>query len=120
MLIAILHKLLKSLKFILLVSILILFSTVQSQVNVWYFGQNAGVKFNSSGVPTALSNGNMNTPEGCAYIMGSNGKIANYSNGEKLWIGGTNIVISGLQGDKQATQSAFLFYHEPAMLSEPF
>jgi len=112
MLIAILHKLLKSLKFILLVSILILFSTVQSQVNVWYFGQNAGVKFNSSGVPTALSNGNMNTPEGCAYIMGSNGKIANYSNGEKLWIGGTNIVISGLQGDKQATQSA-LFIHKP-------
>jgi gliding motility-associated-like protein len=112
MLIGLFYKLLKSLRFILLASILVLFSTVYSQVNVWYFGQNAGIKFNSSGVPSSLTNGNMNTPEGCACIMGSNGKIANYSNGEKLWIGGTNTIINGLEGDKQATQSA-LFLAKP-------
>jgi len=112
MLIVSINKLLKLLRYILLASILFPFSIVFSQVNVWYFGQNAGIEFNSNGVPMALKNGNMNTPEGCASIMGNNGNIANYSNGEKLWIANTNTVISGLKGDKQATQSA-LFVPKP-------
>ncbi len=101
------HNIIRKLRIPLLACILIaLFSTAQSQVNIWYFGQNAGVEFNTNGVAVPLLNGNMNTPEGCASIMGSGGVIANYSNGEKLWIGGSSTIISGLSGDKQATQSA--------------
>ncbi|RLD66667.1 MAG: hypothetical protein DRI84_04280, partial [Bacteroidetes bacterium] len=68
------HNIIRKLRIPLLACIFIaLFSTAQSQVNIWYFGQNAGVEFNTNGVAVPLLNGNMNTPEGCASIMGSGG-----------------------------------------------
>jgi gliding motility-associated-like protein len=100
------RHLLKLLKFILLAGILFVFIPGFSQSSVWYFGQNAGISFNAAGVPMALQNGNMNTPEGCACITNSNGQIANYSNGHKLWNGLGNMISSDLNGNKNAIQSA--------------
>ncbi len=98
--------LLKLLRFTLLAGILFVFTPSFSQSSVWYFGQNAGISFNAAGVPSTLLNGNMNTPEGCACITNSNGQIANYSNGRKLWNGQGNLIASDLHGNKNAIQSA--------------
>ena len=43
------------------------FSIAQQEAAIWYFGDNAGVDFNS-GTPVALTDGQINTTEGCAAI----------------------------------------------------
>ena len=42
-----------------------LFASAQNEGNIWYFGLNAGLDFNS-GTPVALTDGQLNTHEGCA------------------------------------------------------
>tara|TARA_B110000211_G_C14069015_1_gene549069 strand:- start:2194 stop:2424 length:231 start_codon:yes stop_codon:yes gene_type:complete len=59
------------------ISILIcstLFASAQNEGNIWYFGYNAGLDFNS-GSPVLLSNGQLNTYEGCATIADNNGDL---------------------------------------------
>lgn len=52
----------------------------QKENYVWYFGDNAGVGFNS-GNPFALTNGMTNNYEGCATISDSNGNLLFYADG---------------------------------------
>ena len=52
----------------------------QNQANNWYFGQNAGINF-SNGIPVALDDGVLNTPEGCSTISDSNGNLLFYTDG---------------------------------------
>ena len=42
-------------------------SFAQGEANIWYFGENAGLDFNS-GSPVALTDGQINTNEGCAVL----------------------------------------------------
>jgi hypothetical protein len=39
----------------------------QQEASVWYFGQNAGLKFNTDGSVNSLGDGKLNTSEGCGY-----------------------------------------------------
>ncbi|MCX6351856.1 MAG: hypothetical protein NTX03_08330, partial [Bacteroidetes bacterium] len=55
-------------------------SYAQKQGNIWYFGWNAGVDFNS-GKPVTLTNGALFTKEGCATISDTNGKLLFYTDG---------------------------------------
>jgi hypothetical protein len=49
--------------------LIFIYSTLlaQGEANNWYFGSNAGLSF-TSGSPVAITNGQLNTDEGCASI----------------------------------------------------
>lgn len=46
-------------------------SYAQKEVNIWYFGREAGLDFNC-GKPLALTDGTMRTTENCASITDEN------------------------------------------------
>lgn len=56
----------------------------QGEANVWYFGYNAGLDFNS-GAPVAISNGQLNQVEGCASMCDAAGNLLFYTDGLKVW-----------------------------------
>lgn len=93
---------------LILVSFELTFSQ-DNNANVWYFGNNAGVDFNT-GVPTAVTDGQINTKEGCASICDIDGNILFYSDGSNIWNAEHNIMPngSGLLGDFSATQSSVI------------
>jgi hypothetical protein len=46
----------------------------QNEASYWYFGQNAGLRFDAqAGTVTAITDGQINTLEGCTSISDSNG-----------------------------------------------
>ena len=85
----------------------------QNQGNIWYFGNGAGIDFNS-GIPIALINGqtyNANGhSEGTAVICDSSGSLLFYTNGEKVWNKNHQIMPngSGLLGHSSSTQSSLI------------
>ncbi|MCE7933602.1 MAG: PKD domain-containing protein [Chlorobi bacterium CHB2] len=57
----------------------------QREWNIWYFGEYAGVDFNT-GLPVALGNGMMRQLEGCASIAHPRtGKLLFYTSGDTVW-----------------------------------
>lgn len=56
----------------------------QHQTDKWYFGVLAGVDFTPA-VPVALTNGALNTSEGCASMSDSVGNLLFYSDGQTIW-----------------------------------
>ena len=70
-----------SLFFALLLSSL--FSFAQKQNNIWYFGDKAGIDFNS-GTATAITNSNMQSFESASSISDSLGNLLFYTNGGYL------------------------------------
>jgi gliding motility-associated-like protein len=81
----------------------------QGEGNVWYFGNNAGLDFNS-GAPVVLTNGAMMTNEGCASISNSSGDLLFYTNGVTVW-NNTHQPMpngTGLLGSSSSTQSAII------------
>src|SRR6267142_6834319 len=97
-------------KIILAIQILLpLFCFSQRQGNVWYFGDHAGVSFNS-GIPVALTDGaTFNTnqySEGTTAISDSAGNLLFYSNGQKLWNRNNQVMPNGdsLLGNFSSTQ----------------
>lgn len=99
----------------LLFSLNLLFTLVifgQNQANNWYFGQNAGLNF-SSGNPVALTDGALNTPEGCSTISDSTGNLLFYTDGIDVWNKNHNLMPngSGLLGASSSTQSGIIVPH---------
>ncbi|MDB4710318.1 gliding motility-associated C-terminal domain-containing protein [Flavobacteriales bacterium] len=81
----------------------------QDEGNIWYFGANAGIDFNS-GVPVALTNGALNTTEGCASISDNNGVLLFYTDGVTVW-NSNHLVMpngTGLDGGGSSCQSAII------------
>ncbi len=86
----------------------------QQEANVWYFGRNAGVDFNTS-PPTALTNGALNTFEGCSSFSDTSGNLLFYSDGITVWdknhavmqyTNGT--LANNLRGNPSSTQSGMI------------
>lgn len=79
-------------------------ASAQKQANIWYFGEQAGLDFNTI-KPTPLSS-SMRVTEGCASIADANGKLLFYTNGVTVW----NSLHSpmpngtGLKGNNSSTQ----------------
>jgi gliding motility-associated-like protein len=90
-----------------------LFSFAQKEGNIWYFGNKAGVDFNS-GNPVAVLTSAMNTGHGCACISDRcSGEILFYTDGSSVW-DSTNQIMpngTGLKGDRLSTQSAIIVPH---------
>ena len=81
----------------------------QNEANVWYFGFNAGIDFNSgSAVP--ISNGQINSNEGGSSICSPNGSLLFYSDGISAWDRNHNVMPngSGLLGGLSSTTSALI------------
>jgi hypothetical protein len=81
----------------------------QKENYVWYFGDSAGVDFNT-GVPIALTNGVLSTGEGCSSISDANGNILFYTDGISVWDSNHNQMPNGdsLEGGWSSTQSALI------------
>jgi len=100
---------LKRLLFILVISIQALPILAQKQANFWYFGENAGLNF-GLGVPVALTNGALNTGEGCSSISSPGGTLQCYTDGTYVY-DRENIMMphgSGLLGNYSSAQSGII------------
>lgn len=82
-------------------------ANAQNEFNTWYFGFGAGLDFNS-GAPVVLTNGAINTFEGCASISDATGALLFYTDGVFVWNKNHLTMPNGttLQGGSSSTQSA--------------
>ena len=95
----------------LFISFLFCFNLVfsQGEANIWYFGGNAGLDFNS-GSPVAITNGQLTTNEGCATISNSLGQLLFYTDGIAVYDKLHQVMPNGtgLLGHPSSTQSAII------------
>jgi hypothetical protein len=85
------------------------YSYSQKENNVWYFGDHAGLDFNS-GNPQVLTNGAMMTYDNCTSIADDiTGQLLFYSNGIKVWNANHTPMPNGngLMGNTTGGNSAF-------------
>jgi hypothetical protein len=96
-------------KLLLFVLCLPLLGLAQKEGNIWYFGQNAGLDFNS-GSPVALTDGMLNSIEGCASICDANGDLLFYTDGMTVYNKNHGVMPNGtgLLGNSSSTQSAII------------
>lgn len=99
---------------ILLTTFLSIASYAQKEANVWYFGENAGLDFNTT-PPTALTNGRLSTLEGCSSFADASGNLLFYSDGITVWDKNHNVMnytngnpANDLKGDPSSTQSGMI------------
>lgn len=82
----------------------------QKQAHVWYFGENAGIDFNS-GAAVPLTNENVMTAyKASGVISDSTGNLLFFSNGKKVWDRTFNMMPNGtnLSGDIGTTQPCII------------
>jgi len=85
------------------------FVFAQKESNMWYFGNYAGVDFNS-GSPVAFSGSAMSMLEGVASISDTSGATLFYTNGASVW-NKNNLQMPngfGLLGDNNSAQAAII------------
>lgn len=82
----------------------------QRETSNWYFGNGAGITFNNDGSITALTDGNIDTIEGCATISDIYGNLLFYTDGITVYNQDHLIMENGndLLGDPSSTQSALI------------
>jgi gliding motility-associated-like protein len=98
-----------SIIFFIILSIFSKISFSINQTNIWYFGNHAGLDFNS-GSPVALTNGQIQTDEGCSSISDESGNLLFYTDGRTVW-NKTHWSMPngyGLMGGTSSTQSAII------------
>lgn len=105
---------------ILITILATLFCSAQKQGNVWYFGDQVGLDFNS-GAPVFISGG-QNTifdcpschSEAASSICDSSGALLFYSNAAKIWNRNHQVILNGdsLKSNPSSTQGA-LFVPKP-------
>lgn len=84
-------------------------SNAQGEANIWYFGEYAGLDFNS-GSPVALTDGRLFSFEGCATQSDANGNLLFYTNGTTVWNRNHDTLSNGagLKGEISSTQSSLI------------
>ena len=88
----------------------------QQEASNWYFGQNAGLKFDANrGTVRAVTDGQLNTLEGCTSISDPSGNLLFYSDGRTVWNRNHQIMSNasefggtGLKGDNSSTSSGLI------------
>jgi len=81
----------------------------QNEFSKWYFGSFAGLDFATS-PPTILTNGSLNTAEGCATISDNTSNLLFYTTGVTVYNSSHAIMANGmgLAGNLSTTQSAVI------------
>jgi hypothetical protein len=101
-------------KNLFVIVLLLLFLPVtyaQNEASFWYFGRNAGLQFDAdTGTVTALTNGRLNTLEGCTSISDIDGELLFYSDGRTVWNRNHDVMTNGfgLKGDESSTSSGLI------------
>lgn len=93
-----------------LVSIFFVISAqAQREANIWYFGKNVGLDFNS-GFPKVLHDSQMQTWEGSACYSDTLGNLLFYTDGTRIWDKTHRLMPNGtnLWGDSSSTESAIV------------
>ncbi|KAF0196491.1 MAG: hypothetical protein FD166_2446 [Bacteroidetes bacterium] len=87
----------------------VLLVNAQKQANFWYFGSNAGLSF-AMGPPAALTNGALNTGEGCSSISTSAGTLEFYTDGRYVYNRNHTQMPNGMDllGHSSSTQSGII------------
>lgn len=88
----------------------------QNEASFWYFGQNAGLQFDAaSGTVTGITDGRIDTLEGCTTISDTDGNLLFYSDGRTVWNRNHQIMSNGdyfggtgLLGDPSSTSSGLI------------
>ncbi len=86
----------------------------QKEAANWYFGFNAGIRFNDNGTVTELTDGQLKTIEGCTTISDANGNLLFYTDGITIWdrshkvMPNANVGSGGLYGNPSSSQSAIV------------
>ncbi len=101
-------------KFLLIFFFAPLFCLGQKQGSIWYFGNEAGLNFNS-GSPIVLTDGQTYSPngtnvEGTSVISDSTGALLFYTNGMEVWNKNHQVMPNGngLLGNFSSTQSSLI------------
>ena len=94
----------------------------QKEANIWYFGQNAGLDFNTNCQPTALQNSNMGADYGSAAMSdGKTGQLLFYTDGYQVFNREHKVMPNGrftaYAGDSPLTQGS-LFVPAPGNPSQ--
>jgi len=81
----------------------------QSETNIWYFGYNAALDFNS-GAPVNITGSLMSQFEGSASISDTAGNLLFYTDGITVWNKNNGIMANGtgLMGGSSSTQSSLI------------
>lgn len=81
----------------------------QGQAGVWYFGENAGLNFNIT-PSVALTDGSLNTEEGCSTVCTAQGDLLFYTDGITVYNKNHTVMANGtgLDGNPSATQSSII------------
>jgi len=91
-----------------------LVSTMQAQNEnkIWYFGNQAGIDFNS-GSPVALTNGALTTADNSSAISDPAGNLQFYTNGVTVWNSQHSVMSNGtgLLGHQSGGQTATIVPH---------
>jgi gliding motility-associated-like protein len=96
-----------------LIIVLTLFTinlTAQRQAANWYFGDRAGINFDTNNIVTPLNNGELSTIEGCTSISNETGNLLFYTDGKVIYNASHTIMVNGfgLLGDSSSSQSALI------------
>ncbi|WP_299439846.1 T9SS type B sorting domain-containing protein [uncultured Aquimarina sp.] len=98
-------------KYVSIVLLFLLGSSLyaQGEANNWYFGQNAGINFSTT-PPTPLTDGRINTLEGCTTISDATGGLLFYTDGSTIYTRNHGVMQNGtdLRGDTSSTSSALI------------
>lgn len=94
---------------IVLICLNVSFVYSQKESANWYFGEFAGLNFNS-GNPVPLLDGQLFTSEGCATISDPNGNLLFYTDGVSVWDRRHVMMPNGygLLGHSSSTESALI------------
>ncbi len=82
----------------------------QGETSNWYFGNGAGITFNNDGSVRAVTDGKLNTFEGCTTISDPAGDLLFYTDGITVYNQDHQVMENGnnLLGDSSSTQSAII------------
>ncbi|TBN06400.1 T9SS type B sorting domain-containing protein [Hyunsoonleella flava] len=83
----------------------------QRQAANWYFGENAGLKFNlDNNSISVVRDGQLNTREGCSSISDEQGNLLFYTDGVTIWDKNHDVMSNGfgLFGDSSSAQSGII------------
>ncbi|MBL4568775.1 MAG: hypothetical protein JKY69_03675, partial [Flavobacteriaceae bacterium] len=104
----------------ILVSFLLLFiSTLsfgQKEANIWYFGENAVLDFNTGTAVPKSTDSKLTTREGCSSFADADGNLLFYSDGKTIWgkddepmnFSNGSSTAGQLLGSSSSTQSAMI------------
>lgn len=96
-------------KLVLLALCMVCAIQAYSQTSTWFFGTNAGLKFNINNTTSTVSGSGMATNEGCTVVTDANGNVIFYADGKRIWDGWQNTILaSNLLGGPSSTQAAVI------------